>query len=209
VHLDARIPDEIASIMDPFGNATHTALSFPMIGEDVLITGAGLIGTMATAICKFAGARNIVVTDLSDYRLDIARKMGATMTVNPRRGETIEGAIKSLNMHGFDIGLEMSGSPIAFESMIENMYNGSKIALLGILPNSTTVAWDKIIFKALTLKGIYGREMWETWYQMEQMLITGIDLTPVITHRFAVDDFQRGFDVMESGECGKVILSWE
>jgi len=209
VHLDERIPDEIASIMDPFGNATHTALSFPMIGEDVLITGAGLIGTMATAICKFAGARNIVVTDLSDYRLDIARKMGATMTVNPRRGETIEGAIKSLNMHGFDIGLEMSGSPIAFDSMIENMYNGSKIALLGILPNSTTVAWDKIIFKALTLKGIYGREMWETWYQMEQMLITGIDLTPVITHRFAVDDFQRGFDVMESGECGKVILNWE
>jgi len=209
VHLDERIPDEIASIMDPFGNATHTALSFPMIGEDVLITGAGLIGTMATAICKFAGARNIVVTDLSDYRLDIARKMGATMTVNPRRGETIEGAIKSLNMHGFDIGLEMSGSPIAFESMIENMYNGSKIALLGILPNTTTVAWDKIIFKALTLKGIYGREMWETWYQMEQMLITGIDLTPVITHRFAVDDFQHGFDVMESGECGKVILNWE
>ncbi len=208
VRLDARIPDEIAAIMDPFGNATHTALSFPMIGEDVLITGAGLIGTMATAICKFAGARNIVVSDLSDYRLEIARKMGATMTVNPRNGETIEGAIKKLHMHGFDIGLEMSGSPIAFESMIENMYNGSKIALLGILPNSTTVQWDKIIFKALTLKGIYGREMWETWYQMEQMLITGIDLTPVITHRFSIDDFQKGFDIMESGECGKVILSW-
>ncbi len=209
VHLDARIPDEIASIMDPFGNATHTALSFPMIGEDVLITGAGLIGTMATAICKFAGARNIVVTDLSDYRLEIAKKMGATLTLNPRKGETIEKAIQDLHMHGFDIGLEMSGSPIAFESMIENMYNGSKIALLGILPNTTTVQWDKIIFKALTLKGIYGREMWETWYQMEQMLITGIDLTPVITHRFEIDDFQKGFDVMESGECGKVILNWE
>ncbi len=209
VHLDSRIPDEIASIMDPFGNATHTALSFPMIGEDVLITGAGLIGTMATAICKFAGARNIVVSDLSDYRLEIAKKMGATMTINPRKGETIEHAIKKLNMHGFDIGLEMSGSPIAFESMIENMYNGSKIALLGILPNSTTVQWDKIIFKALTLKGIYGREMWETWYQMEQMLITGIDLTPVITHRFEINDFQKGFDVMESGECGKVILNWK
>lgn len=208
VHLDARIPDEMASIMDPFGNATHTALSFPLIGEDVLITGAGLIGSMATAICRFAGARNIVVSDISDYRLEIAKKMGATLTINPMKGETIEQAIKDLHMRGFDIGLEMSGSPAAFESMIENMYNGSKIALLGILPNSTTVQWDKIIFKALTLKGIYGREMWETWYQMEQMLITGIDLSPVITHRFGIDDFQKGFDVMESGQCGKVILSW-
>jgi len=208
VHLDHRIPDEIASIMDPFGNATHTALSFPVIGEDVLITGAGLIGIMATAICRFAGARNIVVSDLSEYRLKIAKKMGATLTVNLTKGETIEGAVRDLRMHGFDIGLEMSGSPIAFESMIENMYNGSKIALLGILPNTTTVQWDKIIFKALTLKGIFGREMWETWYQMEQMLITGIDLTPVITHRFSINDFQKGFDVMESGECGKVILNW-
>lgn len=208
VHLDSRITDEMASIMDPFGNATHTALSFPLIGEDVLITGAGLIGTMATAICRFAGARNIVVSDLSDYRLAIAKKMGATLTINPLKGETIEQAIKDLHMRGFDIGLEMSGSPTAFESMIENMYNGSKIALLGILPNSTTVQWDKIIFKALTLKGIYGREMWETWYQMEQMLITGIDLSPVITHRYQIDDFQKGFDVMESGQCGKVILSW-
>jgi threonine 3-dehydrogenase len=208
VHLDNRISDEMASIMDPFGNATHTALSFPLIGEDVLITGAGLIGTMATAICRFAGARNIVVSDLSDYRLEIAKKMGATLCINPLKGETIEQAIKDLHMRGFDIGLEMSGSPTAFESMIENMYNGSKIALLGILPNTTTVKWDKVIFKALTLKGIYGREMWETWYQMEQMLITGIDLTPVITHRFEIDDFQKGFDVMESGECGKVILSW-
>jgi threonine 3-dehydrogenase len=208
VHLDGRISDEMASIMDPFGNATHTALSFPLIGEDVLITGAGLIGCMATAICRFAGARHIVVSDLSDYRLDIAKKMGATLTINPSKGETIEQAIKDLHMHGFDIGLEMSGSPKAFESMIENMYNGSKIALLGILPNTTTVNWDKIIFKALTLKGIYGREMWETWYQMEQMLITGIDLSPIITHRFEIDDFQKGFDVMESGLCGKVILNW-
>jgi len=208
VHLDARIPDEMASIMDPFGNATHTALSFPLIGDDVLITGAGLIGTMAVAICRFAGARHIVVSDLSDYRLDIAKKMGATLCVNPLKGETIEQAIKDLHMRGFDIGLEMSGSPAAFESMIQNMYNGSKIALLGILPNTTTVQWDKIIFKALTLKGIYGREMWETWYQMEQMLITGIDLSPIITHRFEIDDFQKGFDVMESGQCGKVILNW-
>lgn len=209
VRLDARIPDEMATIMDPFGNATHTALSFPLIGEDVLITGAGLIGSMATAICKFAGARHIVVSDLSEYRLDIARKMGATVTVNLTKGETIEGAVKQLRMSGFDIGLEMSGSPAAFESMIENMYNGSKIALLGILPNSTQVNWDHIIFKALTLKGIYGREMWETWYQMEQMLISGIDLSPIITHRYGIDDFQKGFDVMEKGECGKVILSWE
>lgn len=209
VHLDNRIPDEIASIMDPFGNATHTALSFPLTGEDVLITGAGLIGTMATGICRFAGARYIVVTDLSDYRLEIAKKMGATVTVNPTKGESIEKAMKDLHMRGFDIGLEMSGSPVAFQNLIDNMYNGSKVALLGILPNSTTVDWNKIIFKALTLKGIYGREMWETWYKMEQMLITGLDLTPVITHRFSIDDFQKGFDVMESGQCGKVILDWE
>jgi threonine 3-dehydrogenase len=149
-----------------------------------------------------------VVSDVIEYRLELARKMGATLTVNPAKGESIEDAIKSLRMRGFDIGLEMSGSPQAFESMIENMYNGSKIALLGILPDSTQVNWNQIIFKALTLKGIYGREMWETWYQMEQMLITGIDLSPVITHRFDVDDFQKAFDVMESAACGKVILNW-
>ncbi|PKH81784.1 L-threonine 3-dehydrogenase [Psychrobacter sp. 4Bb] len=209
IKLDERISDEMAAIMDPFGNATHTALSFPVLGEDVLITGAGLIGSMATAICRFAGARNIVVSDISDYRLELAKKMGATMTINPAKGETIEGTIDTLKMHGFDIGLEMSGSPQAFDSMISNMYNGSKIALLGILPNTTTVDWSKIIFKALTLKGIYGREMWETWYQMEQMLISGIDLTPIITHRMHIDDFQEGFDIMESGQCGKVILSWD
>ncbi|MHB9055749.1 MAG: L-threonine 3-dehydrogenase [Paludibacteraceae bacterium] len=209
VHLDDRISDEMASIMDPFGNATHTALSFPLIGEDVLITGAGLIGTMATGICRFAGARYVVVSDFSDYRLDIAKKMGATLTVNPSKGETIEGALKELHMRGFDVGLEMSGAPSAFRDMINSMYNGSKISLLGILPNNTTVDWNKIIFKALTLKGIYGREMWETWYKMEQMLISGFDLSPVITHRFDIDDFQKGFDVMESGQCGKVILNWE
>ncbi len=209
IKLDERISDVMAAIMDPFGNATHTALSFPVLGEDVLITGAGLIGSMATAICRFAGARNIVVSDISDYRLELAKKMGATMTINPAKGETIEGAISELKMHGFDIGLEMSGSPQAFDSMISNMYNGSKIALLGILPNTTTVDWSKIIFKALTLKGIYGREMWETWYQMEQMLISGIDLSPIITHRMHIDDFQEGFDIMESGQCGKVILSWD
>lgn len=206
VKLDARISDDMAAIMDPFGNATHTALSFPLIGEDVLITGAGLIGSMATAICRFAGARYIVVTDVSPYRLELAKRMGADVVVNPAKGETIEEAKKRLNMRGFDIGLEMSGSPSAFNSMIDNMYNGSKISLLGILPSSAAVDWSKIIFNALTLKGIYGREMWETWYQMEQMLITGIDLSPIITHRFAFDDFQKGFDVMKSGLCGKVLL---
>lgn len=209
VKLDPRIPDEIASIMDPFGNATHTALSFPLIAEDVLITGAGLIGSMATAICRFAGARYIVVSDLSDYRLEIARKMGATLTVNPSKGETIAQTVTQLGMRGFDVGLEMSGSPAGFREMIDNMYNGSKISLLGILPNNTQVDWNEIIFKALTLKGIYGREMWETWYQMEQMIVSGIDLTPIITHRFNVDEYQKGFDVMESGQCGKVLLSWE
>ncbi len=209
VKLDARISDEMASIMDPFGNATHTALSFPLIGEDVLITGAGLIGTMATAICRFAGARHIVVTDISDYRLNIAKQMGATLAINPSKGETVKQAMEQLHMRGFDIGLEMSGSPVAFREMIDSMYKGSKIAQLGILPDTTTVNWSEIIFNALTIKGIYGREMWETWYQMEQMLISGIDLTPVITHRFHIDDFQKGFDVMESGLCGKVILNWE
>ena len=209
VHLDERIPDEIASIMDPFGNATHTALSFPLIGEDVLITGAGLIGTMATGICRFAGARFIVVSDFSDYRLEIAKKMGATLTINPSKGETISDAIKKLKMRGFDVGLEMSGAPSAFRDMIENMYNGSKISLLGILPNNTTVDWNKIIFKALTLKGIYGREMWETWYQMEMMILTGLDISGVITHRFPADRYQEAFDIMEAGNCGKIILDWE
>lgn len=209
IKLDSKIPDDFATIMDPFGNATHAALSFPLIAEDVLITGAGLIGSMATAICRFAGARYVVVSDLSDYRLEIAKKMGATLTINPSKGESIEAAVKQLKMRGFDIGLEMSGSPRAFQDMLRNMYNGSKISLLGILPNTTTVNWDDIIFKALTIKGIYGREMWETWYQMEQMLISGIDLSPIITHRFHIDDFQQGFDVMESGLCGKVILNWD
>ena len=184
IPLDERIPDEWASIMDPFGNATHTALSWPLLGEDVLITGSGLIGSMAVAIAKYAGARYIVASDLSDYRLDIAKKMGATLTVNPSKGEKISDAVKKLGMRGFDVGLEMSGSPIAFKEMISNMYNGSSISLLGILPSNFEVPWSEIIFKAITLKGIYGREMWETWYKMEQMIIGGIDLNPVITHRY-------------------------
>jgi len=206
--INPAIPDDYLAIMDPFGNATHTALSFPLIGEDVLITGAGLIGSMAVAIAKFSGARHIVVTDISDYRLEIAKKMGATRAINPMKTK-IKDVIKELGMVGFDVGLEMSGSPIAFNDMIDNMYNGSKISLLGILPSDTKVAWSDIIFKALTLKGIYGREMFETWYKMEQMLIAGLDLSPIITHHFKVDDFQKGFDIMESGNCGKVILDWE
>ncbi len=209
IKLDDRISDDLASIMDPFGNATHTALSFPLLGEDILITGTGLIGTMAVAICKFAGAKNIVVTDLNDYRLDIAKRMGATKTVNASKGETVAQAMEELGIKGFDVGLEMSGSPIAFREMVANLYNGGKIAQLGILPPTTTVDWSEIIFKALTIKGIYGREMWETWYKMQQMLVSGVDITPVITHRFHIDDFQKGFDIMESGQCGKVILNWE
>ena len=206
VKLDDEISDDMAAIMDPFGNATHTALAFPVLGEDVLITGAGLIGTMATGICRFAGARHIVVTDLSDYRLDIAKRMGATVVVNESKGETVAGAMQQLGIKGFDVGLEMSGAPNAFNEMVDSMYKGSKIAQLGILPSTTQANWGKIIFNALTIKGIYGRNMWETWYMMRQMLLSGIDLTPVITHHFSFDDFQKGFDVMVSGKCGKVIL---
>ena len=206
VKINQKISDDFASIMDPFGNATHTALSFPLLGEDVLITGAGLIGTMATGICRYAGAKNIVVTDLNDLRLDIAKKMGATLTVNARKGETIADAMAQLGIHGFDVGLEMSGSPIAFNDMVAHMYKGANIAQLGILPAETHVNWSDIIFNALTIKGITGRKMWETWYQMEQMLLGGLDLTPVITHHFAFEDFQKGFDVMTEGNCGKVIL---
>jgi threonine 3-dehydrogenase len=206
--INSKIPDEIVSIMDPFGNATHTALSFPIIGEDVLVTGSGLIGSMAVGVARFAGARYVVATETSEYRAELARKMGATRVVNPLK-ENLSDVIQELGMRGFDIGLECSGNPAAFNQMIESMYNSGKISLLGILPNETKVNWNKIIFKGLTLKGIYGREMYETWYQMEQMLMSGLDLSPIITHRFHVDDFQKGFDVMEQGNCGKVILSWD
>jgi threonine 3-dehydrogenase len=164
---------------------------------------------MATAVCRFAGARNIVVSDLSDYRLDIAKRMGATLTINPRRGETVAHAMQQLHMHGFDVGLEMSGAPTAFAEMLDSMNNGSKIAMLGQQPEGSAIDWDKVIFKALTIKGIYGREMWETWYKMQQMLISGICLEPIITHRFSVNDYPAGFEVMDGGECGKVILDWE
>jgi len=202
------IPDELLAIMDPFGNATHTALSFSVIGEDVLVTGSGLIGSMAVAIAKFAGARYVVATEMNPYRIELAKKMGATRVINPME-ESLDDVIKELGMIGFDIGLECSGSPAAFNDMVGHMYNSGKISLLGILPSQTTVDWSSIIFKGLQLKGIYGREMYETWYQMEQMLMSGLDLTPMISHRFDADDFQKGFDIMEEGNCGKVILNWE
>jgi threonine 3-dehydrogenase len=210
LHVDVSIPDEIMSIMDPFGNATHTALSFPLLGEDVLITGiGGPIGAMAAAICRFAGARNVIGTDLSPFRRALARKMGATRVIDPTK-ESIKEAMHRHNMvAGFDIGLECSGSPAAFNDMVNHMYNGGKISLLGILPQKTEINWNNIIFKGLTLKGIYGREMYETWYHMEMMLTSGLDITPVITHRFPADDFQKAFDIMEEGNCGKIILDWQ
>lgn len=208
--IDKRIPDEIVSIMDPLGNACHTALSFPLIGEDVMITGiGGPIGAMATAICKFVGARNVLGTDLSGYRRELARKMGADEVIDPRT-DSFEEAMNRMEMvAGFDIGLECSGSPQAFNDLINHMYNGGKVSLLGILPSTTTINWNKVIFKGLTLKGIYGREMFETWYQMEMMLTRGLDITPVITHRMKADDFQKAFEIMEEGNCGKIILDWE
>ena len=206
IHKD--IPSEIAAFFDPFGNAAHTALSYEMVGEDVLITGAGPIGIMAVAICSFVGARNIVITDMNDFRLELARKMGATKTINVKN-ERIGNVYSELNMtSGFDVGLEMSGSPEAFRDMLENMYHGGRIALLGLLPKSTQINWDDIIFKGLHVKGIYGREMFETWYKMTQMLRSGLDISGVLTHRFPIDDYKNGFEIMESGNCGKVVLEW-
>ena len=206
IHKD--IPLEIAAFFDPYGNATHTTLSFEMVAEDVLITGAGPIGIMAVSICNFVGARHVVITDVNDYRLDLARKMGASRAINVSR-ERISDVFEDLNMsNGFDVGLEMSGNPDAFKDMLENMYHGGKIALLGLLPKSTQINWDEIIFKGLHVKGIYGREMYETWYKMTQMLRSGLDISPVLTHKLPIDDFQEGFDIMESGNCGKVVLEW-
>jgi len=206
--MNPAIPDEMLAIMDPFGNATHTALSWSLIGEDVLITGAGLIGSMCVAIAKFAGARYVVATETNEYRIELAKKMGATRVVNPLK-EKLSDVVKELGMIGFDIGLECSGSPHAFNDMLDNMYNSGKISLLGILPPKTGINWDKVIFKGLTLKGIYGREMFETWYQMEQMLHSGLDLSPMITHRFPINEFEKGFQIMDEGNSGKVILNWE
>ncbi len=207
-HCDPRIPKEVLSIFDPLGNAVHTALSFDLLGEDVLITGAGPIGIMAAAIAKHAGARNVVITDMNQYRLDLAKKMGATRTVDVSK-EKLSDVIKELGMvGGFDVGLEMSGSPYAFNDMIDAMYTGGNIALLGILPSNAGIDWTKVIFKGLTIRGIYGRIMFETWYKMQAMIQSGLDVTPVITHKFNIDDYLEGFELMKSGNTGKVILSW-
>jgi len=210
IKVDSRIFDELISIMDPLGNACHTALSFPLIGEDVMITGiGGPIGSMAAAICKFAGARSVFGTDISPYRRELALKMGADIVIDPRTDDIKEAMLKLGLVSGFDIGLECSGSAVAFNQMITHMYNGGKVSLLGILPPNTSIDWNKVIFKGLTLKGIYGREMFETWYHMEMMLTRGLDISPIITHRMRADDFQYAFDIMEEGNCGKIILDWE
>ena len=202
------VNQEVAAIFDPFGNAVHTALSFPVLGEDVLITGAGPIGIMSIPVVKHAGARHIVITDLNPFRLELARKMGATLAVNPNETPLAD-VQKQLKMtEGFDVGLEMSGSPQAFSTMIANMSHGAKIALLGIPPKSTPVDWRPVIFNMLTIKGIYGREMYETWYKMSVLLESGVDISPVITHRFPYNEFQKGFDAMMSGQTGKVVLDW-
>lgn len=207
--LPDNIPDDLAAIFDPLGNAVHTALSFDMVGEDVLITGAGPIGMMAAAICKHVGARHIVVTDINPWRLEMARKMGATRVVDVSK-EKLSDVTKELGMtEGFDVCLEMSGAPSAFNDILDNIIMGGKIALLGIPPGSLAIDWNKVIFKGLVIKGIYGREMYETWYKMMTMVQSGLDIAPVITHHFGVDDFQKGFDAMLSGQAGKVILDWE
>jgi threonine 3-dehydrogenase len=207
-HADPRIPLDILAIFDPFGNATHTALSFPVLGEDVLITGAGPIGILATAIVKHAGARYVVTTDLNSYRLELAKKMGATVALNIKEN-AIAQVQKELGMkEGFDIGLEMSGNGEAFRDMLANMCHGGRIALLGIPSQDLAIDWNKVIFSMLTIKGIYGREMYETWYLMQSMLLSGLDIRPVITHRFHYAEFEKAFEVMRSGNSGKVVLNW-
>jgi len=199
---------DVAAIFDPFGNAVHTALQFPLLGEDVLITGAGPIGAMAAAVCRHAGARHVVVTDLIDARLERARVLGATRTVNVTR-ETLGDVQRELGMtEGFDVGLEMSGNGTAFSDMLANMCHGGKIAMLGIPEGELAIDWNEVIFKMLTIKGVYGREMYETWYKMSVMIESGLDLTPVITHRLHYSEFQKGFDAMREGEASKVILQW-
>ncbi len=204
--LPDEISDDLAAVFDPFGNAVHTALSFDLVGEDVLITGAGPIGIMAGAVAHHVGARHVVITDLNEYRLELARKMGATRTVNVEN-EKLDDVMGELGMtEGFDVGFEMSGVPSAFRDMLSCMNHGGKVALLGIPPQEMTIPWPEVIFKGLVIKGIYGREMFETWYKMASLLQAGLDLSPIITHRYPVDDFQRGFDTMASGQSGKVVL---
>ena len=206
--LPASISDDVASLLDPLGNATHTALSFDLVGEDVLITGAGPIGIMATAIARFVGARHIVITDVNDFRLGLARRMGATRAINVTR-ESLDTTMKELGMQeGFDVGLEMSGNPAAFRDLLRTMHHGGNVALLGIPPEETAIDWNQVIFKGLVLKGVYGREMFETWYKMTAMLQSGLDISPIITHRLPLAEYREGFEIMKSGQSGKVILDW-
>lgn len=207
--LPDAISDDVGAILDPLGNATHTALSFDLVGEDVLITGAGPVGLMAVAIAKKAGARSVTISDINPYRLNLAEKMGADCVVDARK-EKLESVFPKLDMHeGFDVGMEVSGSSVAFNAMLDTMIHGGKIAMLGFLPKETQIDWNHLIMKALIIKGIYGREMFETWYKMSSMIQSGLDITPVITHHFPVDDYQQAFEVMRSGQSGKVILNWE
>jgi len=199
---------DVAAIFDPFGNAVHTALSFPVLGEDVLITGAGPIGLMAAAVARHAGARFVVITDMNPHRLELGKKMGVTVALDVRQG-TLAEVQKQLGMtEGFDVGLEMSGNPAAFRDMIANMSHGAKIAMLGIPEGEMPIDWRTVVFNMLTLKGIYGREMYETWYKMTVMLQSGLDISPVITHRFPYQEFQKAFELMDTGQTGKVILEW-
>jgi len=207
-HCDPNIPTDVLSVFDPFGNAVHTALSFNVLGEDVLVTGAGPIGIMAAAIAKHSGARFVVITDMNPYRLELAKKIGVTRAVDISK-EKLPDIMKELGMkEGFDVGLEMSGNPKALNDMIEVMFHGGKIALLGILPSNGAIDWEKVVFNGLTLKGIYGREMFETWYKMSAMVQSGLDITPIITHRYSIDQYQEAFELMKSGNTGKVILNW-
>ncbi len=206
--VDPRIPEDVVSLFDPLGNAVHTALAWSLVAEDVLITGAGPIGCMAAAVCRFAGARHVVITDPNPWRLDLARRLGATRTVNPAR-ESLAEVKRELDMHeGFDVGLEMSGHPAGLRDILEHTCNGAKVSLLGIFPEPVAIDWDKVIFKGLVLKGIYGREMFETWYKMSSMIRAGLDVAPVITHRYPFTEFQAAFDTMRSGQAGKVVLDW-
>jgi threonine 3-dehydrogenase len=200
---------DVASVFDPFGNAVHTALTFPVLGEDVLITGAGPIGLMAIAVARHAGARFVVITDMNPYRLDLARKMGATLAVDVRTTKLPEVQQQLGMKEGFDVGLEMSGNPAAFRDMLANMSHGGKIALLGIPTQSFDIDWRTVIFSMITVKGIYGREMYETWYKMSVMLQSGLDIRPVITHRVPYQEFEKGFEIMRTGQSGKVIINWE
>ncbi len=206
--LPDSISDDIASILDPFGNAVHTALSFPVIGEDILVTGAGPIGILGAAICRHAGARKVVLTDLNPYRLDLAKQVDPTIHTLNVGEESLHDAMERLEIKSFGVGLEMSGSPMAFTSMLETLTHGGKMALLGIPPSNTIIDWNLVIFKMITIKGIYGREIFDTWYQMAAMLESGLNVEPLITHRFPIDEFQQGFEVMRSGNSGKVILEW-